>query len=179
MKNTFRRFNHVWKYNADRFCWKPMGRFTTEFYNILQSIKYELDPKVRAAINQANITNAVILNTVLQNYTGNIWTIPSNLTTPAQKLFLWKEVYHGCYGVVSHAESASKCCQSGSFTPQYAFSGGWFLPSFIQYLTGMNAVIICSKLLVAQTIQVEAMINNLTSALAGNKRRKWLDADPG
>ena len=173
-ENTFQWLNHVWKYNADGFMETDGSDFTTALYNILQSIKYELDPKSQAAINQANTTNAVILNTVLQNYTGTFGPFPSNLTTPAQKIaFVEKEVLSwAATGVVITLSQLQSAVNPAALLPNMPLAAGGFLPSFIQYLTGMNAVLHLQQITLSHNNQVEAMINNLTSALpvtsAGN-----------
>lgn len=85
--DTYTWLNKVIKYNPAGYLETDGSEFTTEYYNVMQGITYQLSPANQSMLNNA-INNAnTIVNTLLTNYTTTFGAIPAaNAGTLMSKL---------------------------------------------------------------------------------------------
>lgn len=75
--DTYTWINKVIKYNPAGYYETDGSEFTTEYYNVMQGITYQLSPANQSLLNTA-INNAnSIVNTLVTNYTSTFGAIPA------------------------------------------------------------------------------------------------------
>jgi hypothetical protein len=84
---TFTWLNNVFAYNAtDNYLGSNLQNFLTEYFNVLMDTSYSLSASDATALNNANLANAAVINTIITDWTTSQGAFPAGTNTQSAQL---------------------------------------------------------------------------------------------
>jgi hypothetical protein len=83
---TYNWLNNIFEYSDDGYMKTNSQALTTGYNNVLLDTRYVLDAADSAALNEANLANAAVVDTLITNWATSQGPFPSGTTSQSQEL---------------------------------------------------------------------------------------------
>jgi hypothetical protein len=84
--STYNWINNVFAFSSDGYVVTQGGDLTTSYFEVLSDLTFVLDPADSQKVNQANLTAAATINTLINDWITTQGPFPAGVTTQAAEL---------------------------------------------------------------------------------------------
>lgn len=172
---TYTWLNNVFAYNTtDHYLESSVENFLTEYFNVLMDTSYSLSTSDAAAINNANLANASVVNTIITDWTTSQGAFPAGTNTQSAQLnyIMTQVISWGTNGLTLGALRTS--VNPMSLLPNIPVGASQIVNDLMTYLGNTSSVANIQAAVVSANNQLAQTRANVSPAPTTLKDNGWM-----